>query len=139
MCVSYFAKCGQLPFTTVKLILLNDTPSQKYFHCLTILLTLDVARHFHSLKNLGCTESLLWQTGSRTRELHGFSHSEACGILVPLLGIKLMSPVLEGRFFTTGPPGKSPRLFFLIFANLMDREMVSQCFSYGKKHIRLPW
>ena len=31
----------------------------------------------------------------------------ACGILAPLPGIKPVSPVLEGRFLTTGPPGKS--------------------------------
>ena len=31
----------------------------------------------------------------------------AGGILVPRLGIKPMSPALEGRFLTTGPPGTS--------------------------------
>ena len=31
----------------------------------------------------------------------------ACGILVPLPGIKPTSPALEGIFLTTGPPGKS--------------------------------
>ena len=31
----------------------------------------------------------------------------ACGILVPWPGIKPVSPALEGRFLTTGPPGKS--------------------------------
>ena len=34
----------------------------------------------------------------------------ACGILVPQPGIK---PALEGRFLTTGPPEKSPYLFFI--------------------------
>ena len=34
----------------------------------------------------------------------------ACGILVPQPGIKPVSPALEGRFLTTGPPGKSPCL-----------------------------
>ena len=29
------------------------------------------------------------------------------GILVPSPGIKAASPALEGRFFTTDPPGKS--------------------------------
>ena len=32
---------------------------------------------------------------------------EACGISVPQPWIKPMSPALEGRFITTGPPGKS--------------------------------
>ena len=41
---------------------------------------------------------------------------EACGILVPQPWIKLVSSPLEGRFLTTGPPGKSPeRLFFFFF------------------------
>ena len=31
-----------------------------------------------------------------------------CGILVPWPVIKRLSPVLQGRFLTTGPPGKSP-------------------------------
>ena len=39
---------------------------------------------------------------------HRLSCSKACGILVPPPGIKPMSPVLQGRFLTTGPPGKSP-------------------------------
>ena len=36
-----------------------------------------------------------------------FSCSVACGILVPQPGIEPMSPALQGRFLTTGPPGKS--------------------------------
>ena len=36
----------------------------------------------------------------------------ACGILVPQPGIKPTSPVLEGGFLTTGPPGKSPEYLF---------------------------
>ena len=35
---------------------------------------------------------------------------EPCGILVPRPGMKPTSPALEGRFLTTGPPGKSPVL-----------------------------
>ena len=38
----------------------------------------------------------------------------ACGILVPRLGIKPMSPALQRGFLTTGPPGKSLSLFLLI-------------------------
>ena len=34
----------------------------------------------------------------------------ACGILVPRPGIEPVSPALEDRFLTTGPPGKSPTL-----------------------------
>ena len=32
----------------------------------------------------------------------------ACGLLAPQPGAEFMSPALEGRFLTTGPPGKSP-------------------------------
>ena len=37
----------------------------------------------------------------------GLSSPAACGILVPRPGIEPPSPVLEGGFSTTGPPGKS--------------------------------
>ena len=33
---------------------------------------------------------------------------QACGILIPQPGIKSKSLLLEGRFLTTGPPGKLP-------------------------------
>ena len=39
--------------------------------------------------------------------VRGLSCPTARGILVPRPGIEPASPVLEGRFFTTGPPGKS--------------------------------
>ena len=38
----------------------------------------------------------------------GLSCPTACEILVPRLGIEAVFPALEGRFLTTGPPGKSP-------------------------------
>ena len=34
-----------------------------------------------------------------------------CGILVPQSGIEPMTPALQGRFLTTGPPGKSIHFF----------------------------
>ena len=45
----------------------------------------------------------LYSTGSVV-VVHKFSCSTACGISRP--GIKLVSPVLPGGFFTTEPPGK---------------------------------
>ena len=39
----------------------------------------------------------------------------ACGILVPRLGIKPVSPSLEGEVLTTRPPGKS--LNWLLISN----------------------
>ena len=37
----------------------------------------------------------------------GLSYPAACGILVPSLGIKPVSPALESGFLITGPPGTS--------------------------------
>ena len=39
--------------------------------------------------------------------LHRLSCPSACEILVPQTGIEPMSPALQGRLLTTGPPGKS--------------------------------
>ena len=53
----------------------------------------------------------------------GLSCSPAYGILVPQPGIKPPSPVLEDRFLTIGPPGKSLsytfKLLFLFFFSLL--------------------
>ena len=43
-----------------------------------------------------------------------FFDSQAYGVLAPQPGIKPSPPALEGEVLTTGPPGKSPRLTFLI-------------------------
>ena len=53
--------------------------------------------------------------GSRTSLVVAHEHGcpAACGIIVPQPGLKRTSPELGGRFFTTGPPGKSlERLLF---------------------------
>ena len=44
-----------------------------------------------------------------------FFGREACGTLVPWPGIKPAPPALEGEVLTTGLPGKSQHLLFLIF------------------------
>ena len=49
------------------------------------------------------------------------SCSVVCGILVPWPGNKPVSLTLQGRFLTTGPPGKSPATDFLT-GNLKERE-----------------
>ena len=41
-----------------------------------------------------------------------YSCFTVCGILVPWPRIKPESPALQGGFFTTGQPGKSPAFFF---------------------------
>ena len=55
--------------------------------------------------------------------VHRLSRPVACGTLVPQSGIKPMSPALEGRFLTTGPPGKSLFLF-LLFCSCFALEML---------------
>ena len=43
----------------------------------------------------------------------GFFDHEACGILASLLGMEPIPSALEGKVFTTGPPGKSQGSCFL--------------------------
>ena len=42
-----------------------------------------------------------------------FFGPEACGISTPRPGVEPTPPALEGEVLTTGPPGKSPRPFFI--------------------------
>ena len=53
----------------------------------------------------------LWHAGS-VAVVHGLSCPMAYGILVPQPGREPGPPALEGRFLTTGPPGKSPESKF---------------------------
>ena len=57
-----------------------------------------------------CGACALERTGSVV-VASGLSCPAACGILVPRSGIKSESPALEGRFLTTGPPGKFQSCF----------------------------
>ena len=61
----------------------------------------------------------------------GLSCPTACGILVPQPGIEPTSPALEGRFFTTGSPGKSLSLSLLKSA-LSDSYMFQKFISILK-------
>ena len=51
--------------------------------------------------------------------VHGLSCSVACGILAPQPGIEPMSPELQSRFSTTGPPGKSQLCAFNYFVGII--------------------
>ena len=51
----------------------------------------------HGLSNCGAWAQKFWPAG--------LCCCEACGILVPRSGIKPVSPVLQGRFLSTGLPG----------------------------------
>ena len=48
---------------------------------------------------------------------HGPSGSVACGTLVPQPGVKPVSPALQGRFLTTGPPEKSQQIEIELLMN----------------------
>ena len=50
----------------------------------------------------------------------------ACGISAPRTGIKLESPALQGRFLTTGPPGKSLKSE-LLKRKLLDAVIENVC------------
>ena len=54
------------------------------------------------------TQSLSLRHASSVVVAHGLSCPAACGILFPRPGTEPTSPALYSRFFTTGPPGKSP-------------------------------
>ena len=61
---------------------------------------------------LRCVDSLVVAHGPQIVQAsvateHELSFSELYGVLVPLPGIKPESPALQGKFLTTGPPGKS--------------------------------
>ena len=60
---------------------------------------------------------LSWWCPDSVVVAHGFSCPAACEILVPWPEIEPAPPALQGRFLTTGPPGKSPSTCFNIFTN----------------------
>ena len=49
----------------------------------------------------------MFHCGTQAAEHLGSAGPVAYGILVPRPGIKPVSSALQGRFSTTGPPGKS--------------------------------
>ena len=51
--------------------------------------------------------------GSSLRTLR-LSCFTACGILAPRPGIEPTTPALQGQFLTTGPPGKSQKVWILM-------------------------
>ena len=60
-----------------------------------------------SLSFFGVVLGLYCSTWASLAAAHRLSCPAACRILVPRPGIEPASPALEGRFFTTAPPGKS--------------------------------
>ena len=57
----------------------------------------------------------------------GLSCLVACGILVPRPGIEPVSPVLQGRFLTTGPPGKSLIIVLICISLIINNEEIFSC------------
>ena len=71
--------------------------------------------------DLGCGAGFFPEPTGSVVVVHGLSCSLAHGILVPRLGIEPASLALEGRFLTTGPPGKSfPSYSFLFLIFVVD-------------------
>ena len=68
---------------------------------------------------------------------YGLSCPMACGILVPQWGIKPAYPALEGRFLTTGPPGKllKKTTISLVAEAFGSSTMFILHFLYSKKSI----
>ena len=62
---------------------------------------------------------LLSSSGTQAQQLQcgGFVAPAACGILVPQLGIKPVSPALEGGLLTTEPPAKFQYYFLQVHMN----------------------
>ena len=73
---------------------------------------------YNSLKNKIISQSIyfkkyliylfVWLCGVSVAACRLSSCSSVYGILVPQAGIERVSTALQGRFLTTGPPGKSP-------------------------------
>ena len=55
---------------------------------------------------------------------HGLTCCMAYGILVPLPGIELASPALEGGFLTTGQSAKSSLILFFLYLLNVDKSQV---------------
>ena len=68
--------------------------------------------------------------------VHWFSCSELYGISIPWPRMEPTSPALQGRFLTTGPPGKSLSSIFLIFAVLVDEKSSIFYLKSGKFEYR---
>jgi len=89
---------------------------------------------------LWCTDCLvvahrLQSTGS-VIAAHGLSCSESSGLLVPQSGFIPTSPEIQGRFLTTGSPGKSP--LFPIILNIVNLLLYHKSYSSSSQKINLP-
>ena len=79
---------------------------------------------------------LLWHPASLVT-VHGLNCSEPREILVPGPGIEPVSPALQGRFLSTGLPGKSRQyLFWSITVNYLILQL--SCSKHMKTIARLP-
>ena len=67
----------------------------------------------HWVLTCGIWALSLWRLDSPV-VMRRLSYPVACGILLTVQGIEHVSVALQGRFLTTGPPGKSTINYFLI-------------------------
>ena len=89
-----------------------DTPQFSFFISLASLgLSCDAWGLHWGVRSVVATRGLSLGLEGSVVGSCGRHCSTACGIFIPQPGIKPVSPVLQGRFLTTGPPGKPPTLF----------------------------
>ena len=94
---------------------------------------------------VGCTGSSLQHLTSPAA-MHRLSCPTAYGLLVPRPGMKPVSPAVEGKFLTTGPPGKSQEMiFFKEPWNLKNKEpgkiiwVNKYTFLLSRSHLNYVW
>ena len=81
-----------------------------------------------------CGMQVLLRRTSSLVAAHWLSCPVAFGILVPQPGIEPTSPALEGRFFTTGSPGKSWMRVYIL-ANTLHFPSFLILIAYGGLHV----
>ena len=93
---------------------------------------------------LGCTGSSLRcahlpRRGDSPDAAHRLSCSKAPRILLPWHRIEPMSPALQGRFLTTGLPGKFLPAFSIFQVSFKGTEVATFGGKSIFKHICIPW
>ena len=94
-----------VPEMSMSLTLLSFCNPLLLFPQTPLLKTLGVTPCDFSLPCLHLKKVFIWLISLVVA--HGLSCPAPCGILVPKPGMEPESPALEGRFLTTGLPGKS--------------------------------
>ena len=75
--------------------------------------------------------------GGSVVSVHGPGFFPACGIFVPGLELEPVSPALQCRFLSTGPPGKSSQKFYRRWSSLCIVSEFHLC--YHLLHVKSKW